>query len=603
MEAIMQVILADRELFRVRFFVGLIQGLALYLLYHAADGKMWPATDGLVFAPLLLAWLFSPVLLTLSLGEMPWRRAALWAGTAAVIIAVLGFYDNWSAWPLDWNYAPNPSHPTPVPHILPSAELFLFGSAGLFIAHALVMGGYADHSFRANYSTHFDTAWKIAVQMALAALFVGAFWLLLWLGAGLFQLIKLDFFRRLISHQWFSIPVTALAVAGALHITDIRPALVRGARTLLLTLLSWLLPLITLIITGFLVSLLFTGLAPLWSVGHASALLLVGAASLIILINAAHQDGDAERMPPKILRLSGTLAAILPTPLALIAAYALFLRIQQYGWTADRVIMAANVLVAIAYAAGYARAIVVRGRWLGAIEPWNFNVALLILAVLLALFSPIASPKRIAVADQMARLDSGRTASEKFDFGYLRWHGGRYGMTALNRLAQSKVGNMAEMARASLRQTNQYMAVPAEPVAFAARITVYPNGRSLPASFADLHWARGLLTFQLPYCANSIVAPCDAILTDLDGDGRAEILLIQGSNAGVQIFQDNGKGDWHQAGMMMLPFNCPAMADALRNGRFTISPPAHRWNDVAVEGRTLHINDAVGTNAAASCPK
>jgi Domain of unknown function (DUF4153) len=476
----MQMVLAGRQLFLIRLGIGLTQGLALYLLYHAQDTNIWPATDGLVFAPLLLAWLFSPVLLTLSLGEMPWRRAALWAGAAALMIAALAFYDNWSAWPLDWSYSPDP---TPRPHIMPSAGIFLFGGAGLIIAHALVVGGHADHRFRASYPTHFDTAWKIALQLALAALFVAALWLLLFLGAGLFQLIKLDFFQKLIRHDWFAIPVTAMAVAGALHLTDIRPVLVRGARTLLLTPLSWLLPLITLIISGFLVSLLFTGLTPLWSVGHASALLLAGSASLIILINAAHQDGDAERMPPNILRWSGTLAAILPTPLALIAAYALFLRVEQHGWSADRVIMAATVLVALVYAGGYARAAVIRGRWLAGIESWNFNVALFILALLVALFTPIADPTRIAVADQMARLESGRTVLAKFDFTYLRWHGGRYGMAALNQLTQSKVKDLAEMARTSLRQTNQYMPAPAAPVAFAARVTVYPKGQSLPASF------------------------------------------------------------------------------------------------------------------------
>ena len=92
----------------------------------------------------------------------------------------------------------------------------------------------------AKYPTHFDVAWKMAVQLALSAAFVGAFWLLLWLGASLFALIKLDFFRKLIGHEWFAIPVTTLAASGALHLTDIRPALVRGARTLALTLLSWI---------------------------------------------------------------------------------------------------------------------------------------------------------------------------------------------------------------------------------------------------------------------------------------------------------------------------------------------------------------------------
>src|SRR5262249_25527016 len=163
-----------------------------------------------------------------------------------------------------------------------------------FIAHALILGANADRRLVAKYSTHFDIAWKMAVQLALGGAFVGAFWALLWLGAGLFALIKLEFFRKLIEHPWFAIPITALVAASALHLTDIRPVLVRGVRTLALTLLSWLLPVISLIVTGFLVSLPFTGLAPLWSFGHASALLLVAAAALIVLINAAYQDGDAE---------------------------------------------------------------------------------------------------------------------------------------------------------------------------------------------------------------------------------------------------------------------------------------------------------------------
>jgi predicted Abi (CAAX) family protease len=99
----MQTAIAGRQLFLIRLGIGLTQGLALYLLYHAVDSKIWPATDGLIFAPLLLAWVFAPVLLTLGLGEMPRHRAAVWAVAAALIIAALGFYDIWSAWPLDWD--------------------------------------------------------------------------------------------------------------------------------------------------------------------------------------------------------------------------------------------------------------------------------------------------------------------------------------------------------------------------------------------------------------------------------------------------------------------------------------------------------------------
>ena len=431
----MEATFQGQRLFAARLAIGLTQGLALYLLYSAYDDKVWPATQGLVFAPALLVWLFIPTVLISTLSEMAWRKALLWALAAAIVTALLAFFDIWGAWPQDWVYGRNISQP----HVLPSPKLFFFWGAGLFIAHALVLGGNTDRRFMASYPTHFDTAWKLAVQLALAGLFVGAFWLLLWLGAGLFNLIKLDFFQRLIRHEWFAIPVTALAAAGALHLTDIRPALVRGARTLLLSLLSWLLPLITLIVAGFILSLPFTGLAALWRIGHASALLLVASAALIILINAAHQDGQPEHLPHKLLRLSATLAAVLPVPLTLIAAYALMLRVGQHGWSVERVMLAASVIAALGYAGGYAWAAVKPGAWLEAIKTWNFAMALLILAEIVLLFTPIASPARIAVADQMARLKDGKIAPKDFDFHFLRWEAGRYGMEALRQLAAIQI--------------------------------------------------------------------------------------------------------------------------------------------------------------------
>src|SRR5688572_14738555 len=376
----METISQGQKLFLTRLAIGLAQGLVLYLLYSASEAKVWPATQGTVFIPLLLVSLSAPVGLILSLGAMSCRKSLIWVGVASIVVALLGFFDSWMGAAQVAEVA------------FPSVQLMLFGAGGLFIAHALVTGGVTDGRFIASYPTHFDVAWKLAVQMALSVLFVGAFWLLMWLGAGLFGLIKLDFLEKLLGHEWFSIPILSLATAGALHLTDIRPVLVQGARTLLLTLLSWLLPLITLIVAGFVASLPFTGLGALWNIGHATTLLLAAAAALIVLINAAHQDGAAERMPPKILRLAGTVAAVLTVPLTVIAAYALFLRVQQYGWTVDRITVAAVLVVALSYAGGYAHAAVIRGEWLASLPRWNFAISLLALVLMVLLFTPIASP-------------------------------------------------------------------------------------------------------------------------------------------------------------------------------------------------------------------
>ena len=74
-----------------------------------------------------------------------------------------------------------------------------------------------------------------------------------------------------------------LAFTCAIHVTDVRAGIVRGARTLKLTLLSWLLPIMALIAVTFLATLLFTGLEPLWSTRRATPVLLAAAAALVFL--------------------------------------------------------------------------------------------------------------------------------------------------------------------------------------------------------------------------------------------------------------------------------------------------------------------------------
>ena len=589
-------VLEGQRLFLTRLATGLAQGLVLYALYHAQSTQSWPATNGLVFGPLLMAWLYPPLLLILSLGQAEWRKAMLWTAAAAVLIAGLAAYDVWSAWPQDWVFSAKSEWR---PHIMSSVQLVLFGGAGLFIAYVLVIGGHLDRRFKATYETHFDVAWKLAVQLALAALFVGAFWLLLWLGAGLFNLIKLDFFQKLIRHDWFAIPISALATAGSLHLTDIRPALVRGARTLLLTLLSWLLLVSAVISAGFLLSLCFTGLKPLWSTNRASALLLIDAAALIILTNAAYQDGHAERLPPKLLRYSGTAAAFLIVPLAALACYALFLRVQQYGWSAGRVTEAATLVVASGYAIGYAWAATGRDMWLKRIEDWNFGIALLILAVLMVLFTPIAKPERIAVADQMARLESGKTAPAKFDFAYLRRQGGRYGMAALETLSKDGNSFLRDQAVGYLKQVNPFGAPLAPPAALAARIHVYPEGSKLPDDFVQTKWGinpRGVR----PACMMASPVQCDAFMLDLDGDGKSEILLIAQNSTVAAVYRKSDEGVWEDAAYMSIPFRCQSIISALKQGHFELVPEPHPWKQINVAGVALPLRD--NHPALLTCP-
>ncbi len=358
--------------------------------------------------------------------------------------------------------------------------------------------------------------------------------------------------------------------------------LVRGVRTLALVLFSWLLPLLVLIVTAFLVAVGFKGLNLLWSVGHASALMLVAAAVLIILLNAAYQDGEAERRPPAILRWGGSAAAIVLVPLCALAACGLWLRATQYGWTDNRIKAAACVVIACAYAVGYLIAAVARGPWMKRIEAWNFGVALLILATLLALFSPLASPARLAVADQMARLRRGQTPAEKFDVKYLRGRAGRYGMAPLRMLAAKGPLLLRATAADELRSKSAYE-FRDQPSDLAARITVYPHGASLPAAFVGNDWTR--VGGGWNPCLHQDVS-CSALVTDIDGDGKPEVLLWP-AYEGAGLFRGDGAGQWRLAATYDFPEGCAAFTDALKANGFTAVDPLPGEHDLMVDGARI----------------
>jgi hypothetical protein len=579
----------------IRLAIGLAQGLVLYLLAEAVINHAWPATNRVLNGALVATFTFVPLILIQGLGLIRVPRLLLWSAVAATIAAGLGSYDAWRAAGDTLGVFP------------PMAfALYFFLGAGLFIAHALILGGDADRRFMATYPTHFDVAWKLALQLILTTGFAMVFWALLWLGAGLFQLIGLGFLKTLITHRWFATPATALVVAAGIHLTDIQPGLVRGTRTLVLVLFSWLLPLMTVLAVGFLAALPFKGLQPLWHLGHASAVLLGAAAWLVILINAMYQDGQGTRTP--VLKYAGYAAALSLVPLVALAGYAISLRVTQHGWTADRVVTVAAVVVAGFYAVGYAASLFIQGGALRLIERWNFCAALLILVVLLALFSPLVDPARIAVNDQMARLRSGVVPAAQFDFNFLRNGGVRFGHDALVRLAQSPDRTIRTRAEETLQGTGiaprQVPPLPGQtPAEMAAAFTVYPKGASLPQTFLNQHWGQQPGTF-MPRCEHGtglVSNTCEALVADLDGDGKDEVLLLventQGKFFNAYLYQQSPDSTWSYTASLGLP-HCDGELEALRAGQIKLVPTT--GYDALIAGRRQPLSSV--RSISGNCP-
>jgi len=426
-----------------------------------------------------------------------------------------------------------------------------------FIANELVSSADQARKPFARYELYFDEAWKRGVQLILAIGFTLLFWGILWLGAALLGFIGFDWLTQLLRDEYFAMPITGLAFASAVHLGDIQPKLLANVRGLALGVLAWLLPVITLIGAIFAVSLVFSGLQPLWDTKAATATLLSACIGFVLLINAAFQQGETDRKVQVVLKWCVRLAALLLLVFAVLAAWSLGLRINQYGLTIDRTLAGMVVVIALAYGLGYSAAVFWRGSWMELVKPLNIGLAVFKCLVFIAILTPIASPARLSVDNQVKRLASGAVKPDQFDWWLLRDRTGTYGKKALDLLAKSPDKVTAQWAtRAKLNalgarpprdESNETAEQNARPN-LKEILVVSPLSASLPESFINQD-------FTQPGMMNAIDClwrklrenepKCRAALLDLNGDNRPEILFLEDSD--LVVFQETSKG-WLVAG-------------------------------------------------------
>ena len=572
-----------------RLATGLIQGVGLYLLTEAAAQKAWPADTPMLYAGLLVVFSLAPLIVIGGLGRIRLLPLAVWTVVAAMALAAFAWHD------IDagiWSGVPDKTRLTP------ATQIFFFGAVFVFVGHHLVGPADAVRKLVAPYRIYFDWAWKDAVQITLSAAFVGVLWIALELGGALFALISIDALQKAIHERWFWIPVTCVAFAIAVQLTDVRIALIQGVRTVGLVLLSWLLPVMTVLVVAFLAALPLTGLAPLFGTRSGASTVLSASAALIVLVSAAYQDGVTEIPLP--IRWAGRAAGLALVPLVLIAADALWLRVGQYGLSPARIEAIACAVVAAGFAAGYATAAVRRhGPWMRPLELTNVLMARVAMLAILVLFTPIADPARLAVGDQVGRLISGREPPEKFDFQFLTFQSGRYGAEALRALAARR-GSPRDVQIAALavkgQQAQQPFAI-LKPASLASRFSVFPSGAKLPPSFTAQDWEHDT---NAPYQAcftNVVPNQCIAVLADVDGDGSPEVLVTQDSDqsADLDIYKQGPDGRWWDMGQLNV--TCPDAVAALKAGQLKLEPK--KGFDVELAGQRQQLTLS---QSAPPCP-
>jgi len=569
--------------------IALLQGLLLWLAQTGQAHHVWPFSElgGCICWYTLV--LGVPSVMTLTIVHL--RDARYWQNIAIVCVA-LALLAAWAMWSA-----------TGAPGLRSSEVLGPYGATttlALFVALPWLQCRIEHGRWCAPYADLFEHAWQNALTLALTLAFVGICWAVLQLWAELFALVKIDFFRDLFREPAFAYLATGGMAGLGILIARTQKKPIRIARQIVLAVFTGLLPLIAFIAALFAVSLVFTGLDPLWKTRHAATILLWLVATTIVFANAVHQDGrNAAPYPAWLRRVID--AGLLALPIfAAIALYALHLRIEQYGWTQERWWATLASVVLATYACGYAYAVVRRaGAWLAPLGKVNIAMSLVVIALIAASNSPLLDPHRLAVDDQLARWRDGRTDASHLDLDHLRFDSGRRGyLAALALEDDAKVkadAKLADRLHKTLKRMQRYAwRDPEEKQQHAAATIeqiaaiVHPAANS-PAPDASLLQAVLTADATTTECRQTD-SDCIYIAKDVDGDGSVDALLCNLDNPNMPACQlwDRGSGAWHAVARFdwyVSGSNDKAdVAAALRNGEITPAPK--RWPDLKTADQT-----------------
>ncbi len=280
-------------------------------------------------------------------------------------------------------------------------------------------------------------AWTNIVLWGAVCAFSLLSFLLGHLLAELFHLIGINLLRDAMRESWFVLALVGAAYGAATGLLRDRDKVLGGLQRVAMIVLSVLAPFLAAGLGLFVLALPITGLAPLWDKTSATTpILLLAIAGAFILANAVIGNAPEEEAKGRVLRASAMVLAAVMAPLAAVAAVSTWLRIDQHGFTPERLWALVFVGVVLGISLTYLWVLVSgRGSWTERARPANVRLAIGICAVALLLATPLFNFGAIASRDQLSRLQSGKVSVWEFDWAAMRFDFGPSGVEALRRLA------------------------------------------------------------------------------------------------------------------------------------------------------------------------
>lgn len=274
----------------------------------------------------------------------------------------------------------------------------------------------------------------VAAGMGAAIGVAAALFITLWAEA--FSSLGADLVKTILTSRWILLTVvgTASGIGAAFTLRNSRllgageVAAVIGARILL--------PLLAVFSALFAVILPFTGLETLGETLSPTGLLLALAIAAKLVFNGVY--GDGSQPPIRPLRWAVWLSLIVLPVYAVMALYGIGIRVIQHGLTPERFIVLAVASMVASYTVLLLIGLISELRksptWMPPVARLNSAFAMIWVALLILVQTPILDPLAWSARDQTARLKSQSVSVAEFDFAAMQFKFGRPGHAALKRM-------------------------------------------------------------------------------------------------------------------------------------------------------------------------
>ncbi len=550
-------------------FIGLLQGTLCYLLMT----YLAPHNDGWLFygMPATIA-ITSALLLTV----VSFKQRALWYWMALIFVVVLAM----SVW-LKWQVEDSDKWR--------QHEVFMFYGWRLLLMAMLALPWiqYSLHVSReqARYPHFYRQLWLNALTLLIVFVANGLFWLVLLLWSEMFKLVGIPFFSTLFfDTDWFGYVAFGLITALAVVLARTQSRLVTAVQKLLTFIATGLLPLVALLALMFILTLPFTGLEAI-SQRVSAAGLMSTLTLLLLLLMAIVREPQKEALPyPGALRYLIKCSLIVAPIYMLIAGWSLWVRIQQYGWTPERLYGVLVVVVLLVWSFGYLASILRRGRNPLELQgPAILGVSLLALGLLVLLSSPVIDAWRISVNSHMGLYHSGKIKPDQVSL-YMLDHSGKPGRAALEALQKDVAFNQDSKRRRDLNSLLQGRRDPVKELTatqLVSKVVMAPGSQKPDDAFWVFVKTQG---YRITSCAEQNA--CVLVSQDLNADGHPEQVLYAFGDGESLVFGMQ-KNKWDLLAVARLPegFTKDKLLQAVANQQLGSAPRI--WRDITIDGKRL----------------